>query len=226
MSDIINHTQKNCYNYLQQFINLSVDPICLRENSGEFLICNHSFTEKLLGNFKLTEWLSTLDFETSYKLSALELEAHALEFGIVMEENINLRGAQWDFIITKLIIDGIVMTIWQFSKIYRKVVLHNKFEPQLAAAIDRLKQLVQELKESQRNNLTLYCLGASHNLIARLLNISIGTSKNRIKSIQDRLLIENKEELFILFHVSGISVLLYKRTLQTLVNNVNKLLNK
>ena len=118
------------------------------------------------------------------------------------------------------------MTIWQFSKIYRKVVLHNKFEPQLAAAIDRLKQLVQELKESQRNNLTLYCLGASHNLIARLLNISIGTSKNRIKSIQDRLLIENKEELFILFHVSGISVLLYKRTLQTLVNNVNKLLNK
>ena len=226
MNDIINHTQKKCYNYLQQFINLSVDPICLRENSGEFLICNHSFTEKLLGNLQLTEWLSTLDFETSYKLSALELEAHTLEFGIVMEENINLRGTQWDFIITKLIIDGIVMTIWQFSRIYRKVVLNNKFEPGLTAAIDRLKQLVQELKESQLNNLTLYCLGASHNLIARILNISTGTSKNRIKSIQDRLLIENKEELFILFHVSGISVVLYKRTLQTLVKNVNRLLNK
>lgn len=226
MNDIFSQTHKTCYSFLQQFINLSVDPICLRENSGEFLFCNHSFTEKLLGNLQLTEWLSTLDFETSYKLSALELEAYALECGMVMEENISLRGKQWDFIITKLMIDGIVMTLWQFSRIYRKVVLKHKFEPALTAAIDRLQRLVHELKESHKSNLTLYCLGASHGLIARILNISTGTSKNRIKHIQDRLLIGSKEELFILFHVSGISALLYTRMLQTIASNVNKLLNK
>lgn len=226
MNDIISQTHKTCYSFLQQFINLSVDPICLRENSGEFLICNHSFTEKLLGNLKLAEWLSTLDFETSYKLSALELEAYALECGVIMEENINLRGKQWDFIITKLTIDGIAMTIWQFSRIYRKVVANNKFEPGLTAAIDRLQKLVEELKESHKSNLSLYCLGASHSLIARILNISTGTSKNRIKYIQDRLLIDSREELFILFHVSGISVLLYKRTLQCITRNVNRLLKK
>lgn len=226
MNDTINESKSIYYHYLQQVINLSADPICLRADSGQFLICNHSLTEKLLGNLKLTEWLPTLDFETSYKLSALELELQTLDFGIIIEENINLRGHRWDFIISKLVVEGIVLTLWQFSTIYRKVVLKNTFSPGISAAIDRLEKLVPELKDSHKSNLTLYCLGASHGLIARILNISIGTSKNRIKRIQEKLMIEQKEELFVLFHISGLSVLLYKRTLQILVSNVSKLLNK
>lgn len=226
MNQTINEPKGVYYHYLQKIINLSADPICLRENSGQFLICNHSFTEKLLGNLQLTEWLPTLDFETSYKLSALELEVQALDFGIIIEENISVKGHRWDFIISKLVIEGIALTLWQFSNIYRKVIFKNKFSPGISAAIDRLEKLLPELKDSHKSNLTLYCLGASHGLIARILNISEGTSKNRIKSIQERLMIEKKEELFVLFHISGLSVLLYKRTLQILVSNVTRLLNK
>ncbi|MEC5319391.1 hypothetical protein VSX61_10635 [Brenneria populi subsp. brevivirga] len=218
--------KNNYYRSIQEVINLSVHPICIRGNNGIFLICNRSFSESFLDDLKLTEWLSNLDFETSHKLCDLEIEVYSLEVGIIIEENIIINGHTWDFIITKLTIENMVITVWEFSRIYRKIGSGKKFRPQIMEAINILKTTISNLNESQRNNLALYCLGASHNLISKILNISVGTSKNRIRDIQNKLPINNKEDIFIIIHISGISFILLKYIAQLITNNVNRLLKK
>jgi hypothetical protein len=40
---------------------------------------------------------------------------------VVIEENIVVNGKVWDFIVTKLIIENNTITVWMFSRIYRKM---------------------------------------------------------------------------------------------------------
>ncbi|HIB5996381.1 TPA: hypothetical protein ACWXCU_004646 [Klebsiella pneumoniae] len=214
------------YHYIQEVINLSTQPICIRENSGEFLICNKSFSEFFLRELKLTEWLSSVDFEISHKLCELEIEAYSLDIGVVIEENIVVNGKMWDFIVTKLIIENNTITVWKFSRIYRKIGMANRFSSNILNAITSFKEIVAKLNESQRNTLALYYLGASHNFISKILNISVGTSKNRILHIQNNIPIDNKDEIFIIIHVSGMSLVFIKHVIRLLSTNVNRLLKK
>ncbi|MCL2896805.1 conjugal transfer protein TraJ [Brenneria tiliae] len=219
-------TKRRYCHYMQKIINLSAHPICIRESNGDFLICNHAFAETFLMNLKLTEWLSNLDFETSHKLCDLEIEAYSLELGLVIEENIIINGISWDFFITKLNVGNVAISIWQFTRIYRKIVLAKRFSSRIMETLTTIKAVVSDLNESQRNNLALYYLGASHSLISKILNISIGTSKNRIRNIQNKIPIDDKEEIFIIIHISGLSILFVKQITNLINKNVNNLLRK
>lgn len=145
---------------------------------------------------------------------------------MVIEENIVVNGKMWDFIVTKLIIENNTITVWKFSRIYRKIGMANRFSSNILNAITSFKEIVAELNESQRNTLALYYLGASHNFISKILNISVGTSKNRILHIQNNIPIDNKDEIFIIIHVSGMSLVFIKHVIRLLSTNVNRLLKK
>ncbi|ELA1619183.1 TPA: hypothetical protein OMI73_005178 [Klebsiella pneumoniae] len=217
---------KGYVHHLQQTIEFSDNPVCIRANNKDFILCNQAFSDKFLIGTELTEWLSSVDFELSYKLSALDLEACIIKSGVIVEESIMISGRVWDFIITKLIIDGIIITIWQFSRIYRVTISTEKIPSDIARTIKYFKEIYSGLKESQKKNLVLYCSGASHRLISSILSISPGTSKNRIKNIQTLLSIDKKEELFIIFHISGLSLLCIRDTIQLATKEVKNLLKK
>ena len=62
--------------------------------------------------------------------------------------------------------------------------------------------------------------------IDNLKRAILETSKNRILHIQNNIPIDNKDEIFIIIHVSGMSLVFIKHVIRLLSTNVNRLLKK
>lgn len=62
--------------------------------------------------------------------------------------------------------------------------------------LNEFKNALGFLTDVQIETLALYSFGASHNQISEVLNIAVGTSKNRVNRILAALPIRTREEVF------------------------------
>ncbi|HBY5157897.1 TPA: conjugal transfer protein TraJ, partial [Klebsiella pneumoniae] len=78
----------------------------------------------------------------------------------------------------------------------------------------------------QIETLALYSFGASHNQISEVLNIAVGTSKNRVNRILAALPIRTREEVFYFLFASRMAFSFCKVVTELIGSRVNKLLTK
>ncbi|MDR4658451.1 hypothetical protein PAG51_25810 [Klebsiella pneumoniae] len=82
------------------------------------------------------------------------------------------------------------------------------------------------LTDVQIETLALYSFGASHNQISEVLNIAVGTSKNRVNRILAALPIRTREEVFYFLFASRMAFSFCKVVTELIGSRVNKLLTK
>ena len=92
--------------------------------------------------------------------------------------------------------------------------------------LNEFKNALGFLTDVQIETLALYSFGASHNQISEVLNIAIGTSKNRVNRILAALPIRTREEVFYFLFASGMAFSFCKVVTELIGGRVNKLLNK
>lgn len=114
---------------------------------------------------------------------------------MLIEENLPINGNRWDFIIERMSFDGTEFTLWKFCHLQRGgFTVSCSFWFYKNSTNLRMHSVLTDV---QIETLALYSFGASHNQISEVLNIAVGTSKNRVNRILAALPIRTREEVFI-----------------------------
>ncbi|RSV97772.1 conjugal transfer protein TraJ [Klebsiella aerogenes] len=145
---------------------------------------------------------------------------------MLIEENVTINGKRWDFIVEKMSFKGNKFTLWKFCHIQRGGFLLSPARNNLISKINAFKNAVIILSDVQLETLSLYAFGASHTIISDVLNISAGTSKNRINRIYSTLPVKTKDEVFYLLYASGLAMSFFRVVGELMSKRVNRLLNK
>lgn len=221
-----NVSQLEFYQKLKSSINHSNHPACIRLRNGTIPVCNLQFTSEFLNSTPLESWLDSIDISTSLILTSLDAEVYSSENQILMEENLSILGQRWDFIVERMDVGDNEFTVWKFCHLRRGTSFSSDSSALFGGKINTFKNSLMALSDIQLETLALYSFGASHQVIADVLNVSVGTSKNRINKITSILSAQSRDEMFYLIHASGIAFSLF-RMLRDIVNKrVNRLLIK
>nr|MCI7860793.1 conjugal transfer protein TraJ [Klebsiella pneumoniae] len=124
---------------------------------------------------------------------------------MLVEENLPINGNRWDFIIERMSFDGTEFTLWKFCHLQRGGFLLSPVRSGFIKKLNEFKNALGFLTDVQIETLALYSFGASHNQISEVLNIAIGTSKNRVNRILAALPIRTREEVFYFLFASGMA---------------------
>ncbi|MGE0968593.1 sigma factor-like helix-turn-helix DNA-binding protein (plasmid) [Klebsiella sp. WOUb02] len=219
-------SQSEFFRNLQGLVRFSDQPTCLRLRCGNFLCRNSSFDHAFLKSVDFNHWFESIEINTSLRLSALEAEIYADNKFVFVEENLSINGFRWDVIIEKIFYMNTEATVWKFCHIRRGAFLMSPRNTQFINQINDFKMAISLLNDVQHETFALYILGASHQCISQVLNISVGTSKNRINRILALLPEQIRDDVFILAFASGVVVSLFRTANELLCRNVTKMLNK
>lgn len=211
---------------LQITVNLSGHPACVRLPDGSFSNYNLSFATTFLCNVNVKAWFESIETFSSLRISALDTEIYVTEQKIFIEENVTINGEKWDFIVEKMSFKGNEFTLWKFCHLQRGGFLLSPARNNLISKVNAFKNAVLVLSDVQLETLSLYSFGASHQIISEVLNISVGTSKNRINRIYSNLPVKTKDEVFYLLYASGLAMSFFRSVGELMSRRVNRLLNK
>lgn len=221
-----NCSQLDFFREMQLTVNLSSHPACIRLRDGSFSHFNHSFATTFLHNINVNIWFNRLEISSSLRLSALDAEVYSGDRKMLVEENLPINGNRWDFIIERMSFDGTEFTLWKFCHLQRGFFLLSPVRSGFIKKLNEFKNALGFLTDVQIETLALYSFGASHNQISEVLNIAIGTSKNRVNRILAALPIRTREEVFYFLFASGMAFSFCKVVTELIGSRVNKLLNK
>ncbi|MGG7695154.1 conjugal transfer protein TraJ [Klebsiella aerogenes] len=219
-------SQLEFFRELQITVNLSSHPACIRLRDGTFTHFNISFAITFLKSVSFEEWFKSIDVSSAIKLSALDTEIYSDEDVLLMEENLDINGSHWDFIIERMSYKGIEFTIWKFCKLQRGDFLTSLQHRKCAPKVSEFKKSIEMLSEVKTETLALYCFGASHQVISEILSIQKSTAKRRINRIYSELPVKSRKELYYLVFASGLAFQLFKVIDEIIKRRVNGLLNK
>ncbi|MET5081244.1 conjugal transfer protein TraJ [Klebsiella pneumoniae] len=201
-------------------------PACIRLRDGSFSHFNHSFATTFLHNINVNIWFNRLEISSSLRLSALDAEVYSGDRKMLIEENLPINGNRWDFIIERMSFDGTEFTLWKFCHLQRGGFLLSPVRSGFIKKLNEFKNALGFLTDVQIETLALYSFGASHNQISEVLNIAVGTSKNRVNRILAALPIRTREEVFYFLFASGMAFSFCKVVTELIGSRVNKLLTK
>ncbi|EIV2296600.1 TPA: conjugal transfer protein TraJ [Klebsiella pneumoniae] len=199
-------------------------PVCIHDQSGDFPAFNAAFLHEFGGGLKSErKWEEFIGTETFLDMRELELMTQIQQSNFHIERCIYINGKQFDFMIEEFIINGCVCFLWKFGqatssnkKIRRSLPLH--------ADIISFMRAVRSLDKHEYDFLGFYAGGASHKIIGQFLGRENGSSRNKSSQILKKLNIGNRDDAFIVIHLSDLMEPIMKNVRDIIARNVNKLL--
>ncbi|EGZ2402937.1 conjugal transfer transcriptional regulator TraJ [Escherichia coli] len=164
------------------------NPACIRDETGKFIFCNTLFHESFLTQDQSAEkWLlSQRDF--CELISVTEMEAYRNEHThLNLVEDVFIQNRFW------------IISIQSFLNGHRNIIRRMSDDSSVSSYVNDV--------------FYLYSTGISHNAIARILNISISTSKKHASLICDYFSVSNKDELIILLYNKKFIHYLYEKAM-------------
>ncbi len=158
------------------------NPACIRDETGKFIFCNTLFHESFLTQDQSAEkWLlSQRDF--CELISVTEMEAYRNEHThLNLVEDVFIQNRFWTISIQSFLNGHRNIILWQFYDAAH--VRHKDSYNQKTIISDDIRNIIRRMSDDSsvssyvNDVFYLYSTGISHNAIARILNISISTSK-------------------------------------------------
>ncbi|EPY5208143.1 hypothetical protein ACXDTG_002473 [Klebsiella pneumoniae] len=203
----------------EELISIFPFPVLLRSRNGEYIYANECFSSEFLAHSEASVWFSEMSLSEHF-MSKVVSKDNCFAF----EERAVIGGRLWSVCMVKVLIKNILYGIWFFFDRESKGRLYDT--PLLIKErVDSFKKVIEGFNEKQTVTFSLYCLGASHNLIAKILNISPRTSKNRIYEIHERFQKHSKDDFFLLIHAGGLSQYMVNDISKIITNKAVKLIN-
>ncbi|XJI82029.1 conjugal transfer transcriptional regulator TraJ (plasmid) [Escherichia coli] len=194
---------------------IQIQPI-IRDETGEIYFCNTLFHESFLTQDQSAEkWLlSQRDF---YEL-------------ISVTEMGSMKGMSIRIFVQRMFLfrtDSETISVQSFLNGHRNIILWQFYDAAHVRHKDSYNQktiVSDDIKYNQMSDdssvssyvndvFYLYSTGISHNAIARILNISISTSKKHASLICDYFSVSNKDELIILLYNKKFIHYLYEKAM-------------
>lgn len=183
----------------EALISLFPFPVLLRSRNGEYVYANEYLSSEFLSNSDVSVWFSEISLSEHFMSKVISMDN-----SFAFEDRVFIDGRLWSIFVVKVLIDDSFYHSWFFFDREIKRVL-NDVPLLIKDRVDIFKKIIEGFNEKQIFTFYLYCFGASHNLIAKILNISPRTSKNRIYEIHEKFPSYSKDDFFMLIHAGGLS---------------------
>ncbi len=180
--------------------------------------CNTLFHESFLTQDQSAEkWLlSQRDF--CELISVTEMEAYRNEHThLNLVEDVFIQNRFWTISVQSFLNGHRNIILWQFYDAAH--VRHKDSYNQKTIVSDDIRNIIRRMSDDSsvssyvNDVFYLYSTGISHNAIARILNISISTSKKHASLICDYFSVSNKDELIILLYNKKFIYYLYEKAM-------------
>ncbi|HGU4940324.1 TPA: conjugal transfer transcriptional regulator TraJ [Escherichia coli] len=200
-------------------INHFPNPACIRDKTGKFLFCNAWFHESFLTQTKSAEkWLlSQTDF--CELISVTEMEAYRNEnTHLNLVEDVFIQDKSWNISIQSFLNKNGDVILWQFYDATH--IRHKDNYNQKYFVSDDIMKIIRRINDDSsvssyvNDVFYLYGTGISHRTIAKILNISISTSKKHASIICDYFSVSNKDELIVLLYNKKFIHYLYEKAMR------------
>ncbi|EGO9655760.1 conjugal transfer transcriptional regulator TraJ [Escherichia coli] len=194
------------------------NPACIRDETGKFIFCNTLFHESFLTQDQSAEkWLlSQRDF--CELISVTEMGAYRNEHThLNLVEDVFIQNRFWTISVQSFLNGHRNIILWQFYDAAH--VRHKDSYNQKTIVSDDIRNIIRRMSDDSsvssyvNDVFYLYSTGISHNAIARILNISISTSKKHASLICDYFSVSNKDELIILLYNKKFIHYLYEKAM-------------
>lgn len=220
-------SQINSLQCIQEVINFSSYPVCVRNSNREFILMNRYFKSELLKIYPSPEnWFSCLPQEVIVELSRMEINSFLQAENICPLNAIHIDGVYWDVYFQIISVDNEIFCMWQLNKTCMQRSSNNLD----MFSYKKMEDLVIEYRtKCSLNHLYVYSLhvaGLSHESISKILSISPGTSRNIITDVHAFFNTNSRDDLIISSYASGDFLNISKLVLFLIKRNVNKMLLK
>lgn len=198
-------------------------PACIHTHDGLFPAFNPAFLNEFGEVFPSDKyWEQYVGVDEFLHLREIELILSNENADFHTEKCIYINNKQFDFALEKINLSDQVYFIWKFGsslnsnqRIIKDLPFHDD--------ISRFMCNVKELSRVEFDFLGLYSGGASHKLMAQLMGYTYSSSRNVVSEVIEKLHISNKDDAFIIVHLSELAVPIMKRVKNIIIENVNKL---
>lgn len=195
------------------------NPACIRDETGKFIFCNTLFHESFLTQDQSAEkWLlSQRDF--CELISVTEMEAYRNEHThLNLVEDVFIQNRFWTISVQLFFRGNKNIILWQF---YDAAHVRHKdsYNPKYCVS-DDIRRVIRKINDDSsvsshvNDVLYLYSTGISHGSIAKILNISISTSKKHASIICDYFSVSNRDELILFLYDKKFIHYLYEKAMR------------
>ncbi|WP_447309033.1 conjugal transfer transcriptional regulator TraJ [Escherichia coli] len=174
------------------------NPACIRDETGKFIFCNTLFHSFLTQDQSAEKWLlSQRDF---CELTVTEMEAYRNEHTHLNLVEDVFMNRFWTISVQSFLNGHRNIILWQYDAAHVRHKDSYNQKTIVSDDINIIRRMSDDSSVSSYVNDVFYLYtGISHNAIARILNISISTSKKH-SLICDYFSVSNKDELIILLY--------------------------
>ncbi|HED3986134.1 TPA: conjugal transfer protein TraJ [Klebsiella pneumoniae] len=208
---------------LQMLIMSYSFPACIHTHDGFFPAFNPAFLTEF-GNGPISDkyWEAHFGVDDFLHLREIELILRGEDADFHIEKCVYMNDKQFDFTLEKIQQSGEVYYLWKFGrslntneKIIKDLPMHND--------ILHFMKNVKELSRTEFDFLGLYSGGASHNLISQIMGCKYASSRNAVSEILKKLKISNRDDAFLIVHLSELAAPIMKGVKNIIIKNVNNL---
>lgn len=201
---------------LQEVVSNFSFPACIRNASGNFVFSNSTFREKFLQPpIQIETWFSCQSADFQEVTSRTEIDAFLFIDSHFIVEDIFINNEFWSVCLHLYPFHNEKYVVWSFIKsvkINYLITEKNAILIRNSERIDKFRDVCN--KSAKWKAFNLYSGGLSHDCIARMLNISEGTSKNYSAEVRDFFSQNDRDELIISLYRSGVFYRIYNNILQ------------
>ncbi|EGF6448547.1 hypothetical protein ABKJ49_003502 [Salmonella enterica subsp. enterica serovar Bareilly] len=189
-------------------ISASKYPVCLRDKSGYFQLCNPAFYDQIVSEYSQEKfWFESLDINLKLFLLKAEVYSASSEFGMFEIEELMVNKTLWRICIDYVSLGKDSYFIWRFIDL-TKVVKSESFS---SGELNLCSPLFNSLHKY--HDILPYLLGFSHKYSSELTKISVSTSKKKTMLFLKENNLSSRDEFLNYISSSNIILCLYKKML-------------
>lgn len=208
---------------VENAVNLYPFPVCAHDQYGNFFAFNPAFLNEFGEEMKSdSTWIECIGFDALMVLRQRELQIHIERLSHHIEKSVYTNLKNYDILLEKLASQFGDCFLWKFGTSDLHARCFKRPLP-LHKDIEDFVRNVRLLDRNEYNFLSLYARGASHKLISNLLGSEYGSSRNKSSSVLKKLNISNRDDAFIVSHISELMESLSDNARKLILKNVNKL---
>lgn len=179
-------------------------PLCLRSSEGHFLYSNAKFSEVVKGHeYNEDKWFNNLPTYIQLELLKCEIAILSSSDCIVLSKAFRDHSFECIVLFQKVLYEGIFCSSWSFIK---NVVYSDEVSMADSKNTFKGKPVRNPILVFEPNVYHTFCLYFTcftHEFIARILSVSVNTTKKRISKCYQTLGIENKDEMILYLKAGG-----------------------
>ncbi|EBR8158325.1 conjugal transfer protein TraJ [Salmonella enterica subsp. enterica serovar Newport] len=207
--------QTKFLNGLKNLVSHFPYPACIRNASCHFEFCNVFFNNKfLMGNTHAEQWFLQQSTDFLEVVSRTEMETFLYRDSHFVIEDAFIKDEFWNICFHLYSCYSEDYVVWSFVKSL-KIRSVTTVEPYTSADMyNIMNELRDRSKPVKWNAFNLYAGGLSHSCISGMLNISPGSSKNYASQVCELFSKNDRDELILSLHQSGVFYKVYNNVFQ------------